>query len=381
MVDIADVSVLLYGVEGDRNRMQTAFEDRVKEIQVMPPPIPWKGARKRYRQITAYLRGRSGGYAYAHSSDMQKEVQRMLERTSYDIIQCETHLMSIFDTSRSDAVRILDTQNVEHDGFTRLARHSRSVTRRLFYKHEAKASYREETEAWRNQDAILCTSRRDYDIIDRHVPSIQKFVIPNGVDVSYFSPGDDGVEPFSMAFTGTMNYPPNTDGMLFFLDRVFPEVLKSIPQAKLYVVGSAPPRELQRRSSQNIVVTGFVDDVRPFIRRAGVYVVPLQSGGGTRLKLLEALAMRKPVVTTSVGCEGIDVIHNESVMIADDPDEFAATLIELLRVPARGFRLAENGHEIVRRNYDWSLIGPRLQEAYRSALSGRHGTIEQTILT
>lgn len=380
MLDIADVHVLVYGFEGDRERIQAAYGGRIRDIRVVPPPIPWKGLRKRVIQLKSFLRGRSGGFVFSHSPEMQSEIRRQLERTRFDIIQCETHLMSFYDTSLSDGVRILDAQNVEYDGFTRLARNSRSKVRRMFYRREAHACHMEETAAWRNQDAILCTSRRDRDLIDGIVPTIPKFVIPNGVNISYFSPGDEQVEPFSMVFTGTMNYPPNSDGMLYFLDGVFPAVVKAIPQAKVYVVGSAPPRELRQKSSPNVIVTGFVEDVRPFIRRSALYIVPLRSGGGTRLKLLEALAMKKPVVTTSVGCEGIDVVHNESVMVADDPGDFAAKVIELLRNPAKGSGLAQIGHEIVCRHYDWSLTGPRLQEAYDEALSRRRRRIQQTII-
>ncbi|MDH3253056.1 MAG: hypothetical protein OEM41_09715, partial [Ignavibacteria bacterium] len=172
MLDIGEVSVLLYGDDGDRDRIQTAFEGRVQQIMVVPPPIPWKGVRRRFIQLGAYLRGRSAGYAYSHSPALQREIERTLSRTGFDIILSETHLMSLVDLSKSDAVRILDAHNVEHDGFTRLARNSRSMMRRAFYKHEAKACFREETEAWRNQDAILCTSQRDRTILEVHAPSI-----------------------------------------------------------------------------------------------------------------------------------------------------------------------------------------------------------------
>jgi glycosyltransferase involved in cell wall biosynthesis len=152
--------------------------------------------------------------------------------------------------------------------------------------------------------------------------------------------------------------------MLYFLDEIFLLILKEIPDLKLYIIGSRPPKKLQQRASENVIITGFVDDVRPYVARASVYVVPLRMGGGTRLKVLEAMAMKKPIVTTSIGCEGIDVRHDESVLIADDPMTFARQVIELLRSQALRQRLVRNGYDVARTCYDWNTIGNRVEEAY-----------------
>jgi glycosyltransferase involved in cell wall biosynthesis len=129
-----------------------------------------------------------------------------------------------------------------------------------------------------------------------------------------------------------------------------------VPQVKLYVVGNNPPKELRRRASERVVVTGFVEDVRPYVWNAAVYVVPLYMGGGTRLKVLEAMAMKKPVVATRVGCEGIDVRNRESILIEDEPRAFAEAVIELLHNAALRKSIAEYAYELTMSRYEWSVI-------------------------
>jgi glycosyltransferase involved in cell wall biosynthesis len=137
----------------------------------------------------------------------------------------------------------------------------------------------------------------------------------------------------------------------------------------VYIDGGGPPKKLQSWSSDNIVITGFVDDVRPYVQRASVYIVPLRMGGGTRLKVLEALAMKKPVITTALGCEGINVTDGVSVAIADDPLHFAEVAVRLMRDNTFRHTLAENGHQLVRRHYEWSVVGRQLNTAYNEILS------------
>ena len=132
---------------------------------------------------------------------------------------------------------------------------------------------------------------------------------------------------------------------------------REIRDAKIYVVGNDPPREIARRNSAEIVVTGYVDDVRPYLDRASAMVVPLRMGGGTRLKVAEAFAMRKPVISTTLGCEGIDVRHGESAMIADDPASFAGAVVSVLRNGELRNRLATNGYDLMKEQYEWTVVG------------------------
>jgi glycosyltransferase involved in cell wall biosynthesis len=245
---------------------------------------------------------------------------------------------------------------------------ARSPLRRLHYWSEYRKFYREEIYACSNHDAILVTSERDKQILDRDLPDSSKYVIPNGVDAAYFKPGTEKPEPFSLVFTGAMSYAPNSDGMLHFLEHIFPRILKQIPQMKIYIVGSGPPRALLSRASSNVIVTGFVEDVRPFVWRSGIYVVPLRMGGGTRLKVLEAMAMKKPIVTTSIGAEGINVCDGESALLADEPEQFADAVVRLSQDINLQQKLTANGYDLMLRQYEWSVIGIQLQSTYQSVL-------------
>jgi glycosyltransferase involved in cell wall biosynthesis len=142
-------------------------------------------------------------------------------------------------------------------------------------------------------------------------------------------------------------------------------ICKKIPEAKIYIVGNSPPAHLLARASDNVIVTGYVDDVRPYIRKSSVYVVPLRMGSGTRLKIAEALSMRIPIVTTGIGCEGIDIISGEHALVADDPVSFADSVISLLQNSSLREKLTASGYELMKSNYDWSVIGQKVLSYYQ----------------
>jgi glycosyltransferase involved in cell wall biosynthesis len=146
-----------------------------------------------------------------------------------------------------------------------------------------------------------------------------------------------------------------------------------VPQARITIVGSGPSKALQKRASDAVTITGYVTDVRPHVARGEVYVVPLLVGGGTRLKALEAMAMRKAIVTTGVGCEGIDLRQEESALFADSPEAFAAAVVRLFRDRELRVRLAERACELAVRNYGWRAIGDRLDAVCRSVTARQDG--------
>jgi glycosyltransferase involved in cell wall biosynthesis len=300
-----------------------------------------------------------------HSMEMQTTIDRLLDRHSFDAVHCEFPMMGVYDFT-SATIKILDAHNVEHDNFRRWAHYGPSMVRRLHYRCEWLKVKEEELGVCRKQDGILITSARDKALLDIDVPDVPKYLIPNGVDTSYFAPADDASEPHSLVFSGMMGYLPNYDGVLHFLDEIFPKIQRCIPDVKIYVVGKQPPKALVDRADNNVIVTGYVDDVRPYLRKASVYVVPLRMGSGTRLKVLEAMAMHKPIVTTAIGCEGIEAVDGESVLIADHPELFAERVVELFNDRAVRQRLVRAGREVVDTKYDWTIIGTRLVEVYQS---------------
>ncbi|MDE3056851.1 MAG: glycosyltransferase [Bacteroidota bacterium] len=367
------VTVLTYGGHNEYRLLREHFGDRLQDIHLIP--YPWFQHHRRLGQGYALLTKQSFTHLITYTKNMQRLIDLLLLRNEFDIVQSEFAIMGPFNF-RTDAVKILDAHNVEYDNFRRIGLSAPSLLRRLYYRREYKAFFSEEIRACRKNDAIFVTSPRDKAILDNDVPEIPKYVIPNGVDTSYFTPAAGSAEPYSLVFTGMMGYVPNYEGMLYFLSEIFPLILKEIPQSKLYIVGSLPPKKLFKLASSNVIITGYVDDVRPFIQKSSVYVVPLRMGGGTRLKIIEAMAVKKPIVTTTIGCEGIEVQDGESVMVRDEPASFANAVVELLRDKQKSARLAARGYELVRARYDWSIISRRMEECYEDIFHrNEHRTI------
>ena len=357
-----DVTVLTYGTPEVADSIAAEFALRRGRVRAVPKQ--WMRGRWRLGQLYAV----STGHSFFHliigrSRRMQEAIDEVLSEEAFDIVQTEFTPMGCFSLS-TDAVKILDAHNVEHDNHRRMSEHAKSLTRRLYYRREARRLIGEETEACCRHDAVFVTSAQDQSLFDALAPDVPKFIVPNGVDTDYFAPAPPASEPASLVFTGMMAYLPNHDGMLYFLDEIFPLVRREVPAARVYIVGSRPPAELLRRASDSVVITGYVEDVRPFVARASVYVVPLRMGSGTRLKILEALAMKRPVVTTSIGCEGLAVSHGESALVADEPLAFARQVIDLLHDDELRKKLTRAGYDLVREQYDWSVVHRRVEEAY-----------------
>lgn len=206
-------------------------------------------------------------------------------------------------------------------------------------------------------------------MIGEIVPGALTRSVPNGVDVAYFLPADEPEDPEAIVFTGLMKYRPNVDAAVYFVRDVLPKILATRPNAMFYIVGGEPPEEVKALAGKNVVVTGRVPDVRPYVRRAAVFVVPLRMGSGTRLKVLEGLAMNKAMVSTSLGCEGIDVENGKHLLIADDPGTFAAAVLRVMSDRQLARQLSSEGRDLVNRSYRWETIVNELEGVHRAVLS------------
>lgn len=329
---------------------------------------PYSDKSVRWSLVKSLFTTHSNWHQLTRSKLFQQKLDQLLAAESYDIIQSEFPVMAMFHYDNS-AIKIIDSHNVEYDNFKRMAK-VKNPFKKLFYHLESYKFYREETAVCSQQDALFVTSERDISIFDQTVPGVPKYLIPNGVDTNYFQPFKTRPDPHSMVFVGMMKYVPNYDGITWFLDEIFPKILEKVPDATITIVGKNPPQSMLSRANKNIIVTGFVEDTRPYIEKSAVYVVPLRMGGGTRLKIMEALAVKKPIVSTSIGCEGIDVVNGESILITDKPDEFAARVIELFENPKRVTDLTDKGYELVKKLYRWESIGLQMDQAYKE-LAGR----------
>jgi sugar transferase (PEP-CTERM/EpsH1 system associated) len=235
--------------------------------------------------------------------------------------------------------------------------------------------FRYEAEACRRADHVLAVSDADAAALRDLVPGLGVTVVPNGVDTRAYRVQSPKSKPSSgsdLVFTGTMDFRPNVDAVLWFAQKVLPRVRAQAPGVHLFVVGQRPHRRLDGlRSDPTVTLTGWVEDVRPYIARAAVYVAPLRIGGGTRLKLLEAMAMGKAVVATRLGAEGYPVTDARELLLADTPADFTAAVVTLLRSPERRAELGQTARAFVDRLYDWRVIVPRVETVYRRLVAGR----------
>lgn len=362
-----NVSVVTYGTDEQFRAFKEEFEDILDNIYMLNPP--WERKYRRLAQLYTLCTDKSYFYHNNCSQQMESAVQNILDAGDFDAVHCEFSVMGNMELG-SDVYKIMDTHNVEYENFRRMSQKTDSVFRKWFYRREYRKVRSEEVETLNKHDLIFSTSEQDRKIIRQDVPDVPNYVVPNGVDTSFFTPsGTTDVEPYSLVFTGMMAYTPNNDGILWFLDEIFPRIREEIPQAKIYIVGKRPTAELKRRASDRVVVTGFVDDVRPYVWKSNVFVVPLRMGSGTRLKVVEALSMKKPVVSTGIGCEGIEVENGKSILINDEPEAFARSVVRLLEERQLRTHLVEHGYELVNKKYDWSVVGNRMLEAYEDCFS------------
>ena len=211
-------------------------------------------------------------------------------------------------------------------------------------------------------DRLVAVSQDDAGAA-RSLADVPVDLVPNGVATDELTPRPEREGPPTLLFTGTMSHPPNAEGIGWFVRRVLPKV----PDARLLVVGRDPPERVRRLAGERVDVTGAVPDIAPYFERATVVVVPLLSGGGTRLKILEALAAGRAVVSTTIGAEGLDVVHERDILLADGVDELAAAPNRLLGDPELRRTLATEGRRLVEERYDWRAIGDRLADTLRKA--------------
>jgi polysaccharide biosynthesis protein PslH len=307
------------------------------------------------------------------SARYARAVRQALAGDHFDVVHADTIALTPFVDLRASRTTptVLTHHNIESQLMQRRSEVETRAAARWFLRREADKLRDYEAEVSPRYDVNIFMSTQDRDLLGGRVPGIRAAVVPNGVDVDYFGADESGGSEPALIYTGGMNMFANRDAVMSFLTEVWPAVVAAVPGATFYAVGQDPPRELQALAAQDprIVVTGYVDDIRPLVRKAAVYVVPLRVGGGTRLKVLDAMASGKAIVSTAIGCEGIDVVPGQHLLVADAPDDFARTTIALLNDPAHRQQLGAAARTRVQERYAWPVVGSHLMDAYAAAIA------------
>lgn len=305
------------------------------------------------------------------SSRMRARIEALMRAHRYDVVHLDMlHLAEYIDLFPHTPV-VLVEHNVESVILQRRLETETSMLKRLYigYQHRKLRHY--EARMCRRADHVVAVSELDAEQLRAMSGSANVTSISNGVDTEFFRATGEARVPTDLVFVGGLTWFPNLDAIRHFRADVLPHIVAAVPDVRITVVGKNPDDRAVREIADDprITLAGLVDDIRPVISRAAVYVVPLRIGGGTRLKILDALSMGKALVSTSVGCEGLDVVDGEHLVVADTPEQFAAAVVRLLRDPAAAQALGAAGRALVQRKYEWAALADRLDAVYRASLT------------
>ena len=268
-----------------------------------------------------------------------------------------------------DLPSVLSQQNVDSAIWRRLCGETANPFYKFAYWTQQLAFQRYERGLSPKFDAVTCTSDIDAAVFQRHCSADNIEIIPNGVDVTHYQPDFTSETPAHLIYIGSMDWYPNEDAVAFFAAEVLPGIQDKVPDVQFSIVGGNPSTRVQKLAArEGVIVTGRVPEIKPYFAEATVFVVPLRIGSGTRLKILEALAMGKAIVSTSVGAEGLDLKDGEEIFIADEPTTFADAVTRLLTDASLRRRVGENGRARVEQDYDWRSIGEKLHNLYESLI-------------
>ena len=274
-----------------------------------------------------------------------------------------------------DAVpKLLFTHNVEGQIWLRQFQSMKSPLWKAAALREYLAMSRAEQSFARSANHVLTVSEPDRKHFSRFIDPSKITVIATGVDVEFFRPIRHPAESNVLVFTGSMDWSPNQDGMFYLLETIFPSIKRQVPDVQLRIVGRAPSARLRARAARisGVQVTGRVDDIRPYVQDAAVYVVPLRIGGGTRIKIFEAMAMGKAIVATSIGAEGLPVAHGKNILLCDQAEQFASSVVTLLRNPLHRQSLGAAARRLVEDAYSWESVSADFEKVLaKVAVSGQ----------
>ena len=305
------------------------------------------------------------------SPEMKAMLERIVREEGIDVIHAHCLHVGQYVESRGSAAFVYDAHNLEHVLWARFEK-VQTPLMRAFVRGQIPKFEKWERYVGEHSEKSVMLSVEDDDEFRRVAPGSDIAIVPNGADVAFFEPRVDApVEPNSIIYFAHFGWPPQDDGALHLHNDILPLVRREIPDARLYLVGRNPPPAIQRLSQNGVTVTGTVPDIRDYIARAAVVALPLRIGSGTKHRVFQSLAMEKPVVTTSVGAEGIALEHDVTALLSDDPAQIARHIVDLLRDPARRERIGRAGRQLVLDRYEWGANYRLLDRVFEDAVRKR----------
>jgi len=327
--------------------------------------IPLKLKTAKFKTIFSLLNKKPLSVSYFYSKKLQKIINHLLSINNYDAIICFSSPMAeyIFQSTNQlikSTKLIMDFVDVDSDKWKQYAEYTKWPFS-LIYKLESNRLAQYERKIAKIFHYSIFVSKKEAKLFYMQNPDINNILaIPNGVDFDYFNPYQLLVNNQQLAsnhpfllFTGAMDYYANVDGVIWFCKKIFPYLIKKYPKLKFYIVGRNPVPSIKRLANFNTIITGYVDDIRPYYQKATIYIAPLRIARGIQNKILEAMAMAKPVISTSKAFEGIEATPNKDLLLADSEKEFIEKITMLLENPEKRKYLGISARQTIEKNYSW----------------------------
>lgn len=369
-------AVVLIDDEFDADECGRALREYCAEAVLVPNPRGREGLAKRLLQLRAAASLSSYERLRVAVPALQGVLNSLLRSRTYDVVNLEFPYLAHLDFRQAPPGKqppplVLDTHEIAWDMARQFARSAQGLARRGHAAVNWRKLRREEFAAFRAADGICACSRADEERLLAMVPDARTIVIPNAADVEFYQPrpSDPPSDGRTVVFFGLLSTVPNVDGVHHLVEDIWPAVVARRPDARLKILGARAPRSVLDLARPGVEVVGFVDDLRPHLASAAAIVVPLRLGGGTRLKIVEGMAMQKPIVSTTLGAEGIDAVPGRDILIADQPAAFAAGIVQLLENPGLAGRLATSARALAVERYSWRGAAAALTGFYRSVIA------------
>lgn len=318
--------------------------------------VPFTVKHSIIKLLQSFFGGKPYKILQHHSYAMAEKVETLLKENKYDVVICE-HLFVEQHIPPVSIPVIPQNNDLNYIVYKQFAKSGKGLMR-FYSATQWKSLYRYEQKVLKKYMAGSAISEQERVKMEEMVDGIHTFLVPNGVDTKYFqpSPSTSIEDEKNIVFTGAYSYYPNEQAAYYFATNVFPDILQRIPEIKFYIVGPSPSQQLLALQNENIIVTGEVEDIRPFLLKADVVVAPIYFGSGTKNKILEALSSGKAVVTTTLGREGIEVENGEHLLIADEDEAFASAVVALTYDRDKSSELGKAGRNLIEEKYSWDKI-------------------------
>jgi len=345
------------------------FKGFCSEVSIIE--LPFNNLSKYFIALKSFFSLKPYTTQWIQNIEARKTIRHFIHKLNINVVHFDSIDVAPYIDEVKDLPKVLNHHNIESQMMMRRFIKEKNLLKKIYFFVEAIKLKKQEKILCAQFRSNVVVSNLDKDRLLKVCPSIKIDVIPNGVDINYFAPTQQNYEPNTLIFAGGMTWYPNRDAMQYFCNKIWPLIKTYYPDVKMTIIGRNPPKNILKlsRLDPNIIVTGFVDDIRPYAERTHVYVCPIRDGGGTKVKILDALAMGKPIVAHPIAIEGIDGKAGEHFLLAKTPAEFLQQISNLFDNHELCKRLSHNGRELAIEKYDFKKIGEKLSCVYESILS------------